>query len=132
MGRLRTPEALKLIRGTTQPCRKRDEVLTQPVQSVPDPPDWLSGAGAEYWRKITPHLHAVGILRIAGIEPLAVLCATYGAIVDAIRQGDFPPATTLGIYRTMCADFGLTPAHASKVPKLEKPKSATFAPLRSA
>jgi len=126
MPRPRKPEVLKLISGTNQPCRVREEVAMPKVDRVPDPPAWLTNPDAlEEWDRLAPQLFAVGLLTGPAVSPLAILCGTFGAIVAAMAEGQINSAL-INSYRAFCGDFGMTPASASKVKPVEQKRANAF------
>lgn len=88
MPRPRKPEALKQLQGTDQPCRRREEVMPEPVSAIPAPPDFLGPDGRAFWGEIAGFLHGLRLLNKVNVHPLSVLCATYERIATAARNGD--------------------------------------------
>lgn len=107
------PRALKVISGTDQPCR-RDEgeplFVEEPLDELPAAPDWLPNAHAvKEWNRIAQILHAAKMLTPSNLQPLAVLCASFGRIVQQYAAGSAPSASDLAQYRGLVTEFGLTP-----------------------
>ncbi len=125
----RKPETLKLISGTTKPCRARESIDIPVISDVPEPPYWLINEHAvTEWRKLATILTNNGLLTEAGLAPLAMLCALHGTLVDVWSKGYLPNGHTLAQYRNLINDFGLTPMSQSKVKTpSEKPKANAFA-----
>lgn len=111
------PAGLKVISGTTQPCREPAAAVALPtVDSVPEPPDWLPNAHAiKEWRRLAPILVANKLLTEAGLAALAHLCALHGKIVQLYTAGEAPAASLVSQYRNLINDFGLTPVAQGRV-----------------
>lgn len=116
-GPSRKPTRLKVISGTTQPCRAIAATVALPaIGSVPDAPDWLPNAHAiKEWRRLAPILVANKLLTEAGLAALAHLCALHGKIVQLYTAGEAPAASLVSQYRNLINDFGLTPVAQGRV-----------------
>lgn len=116
-GPSRKPTRLKVISGTTQPCRAIAATVALPaVDAVPDAPDWLPNAHAiKEWRRLAPILVANKLLTEAGLAALAHLCALHGKIVQLYTAGEAPAASLVSQYRNLINDFGLTPVAQGRV-----------------
>lgn len=121
----RLPNAVKEQRGTDQPCRMFDSVEHEKVSSTPPAPYWLVNAYAlQEWDRLTPLLHKLGLLTHVSLTPLAVMCMAFGDIATAAAKGEPVMPSAIAAYRTLVADFGLTPVAATKVkPSKEGPKN---------
>lgn len=109
------PKALKLITGSRQPDDGRGVDLP-PVESIPQPPDWLpNGHAIKEFNRLAPILHNNRLLTDAGLMPLAHLCALHGKILQLYAAGEAPTGALLGQYRALSNDFGLTPVAAGRV-----------------
>jgi|SRR5207237_1048171 len=119
----RKPRSLKVIAGTTQPCRDGDGKSSEvpelpPITAVPPPPDWMPNSHAvKEWHRLAPLLVANKLLTEAGLSALGTLCALHGKLVQLWAAGEAPNAAMLGQYRSLVNDFGLTPAAQGKVAK---------------
>lgn len=113
----RKPTRLKVISGTTQPCRAIAATVALPaVDAVPDAPDWLPNAHAiKEWNRLAPILVANKLLTEAGLAALAHLCALHGKIVQLYAAGEAPAAALVSQYRNLLNDFGIPPAAQGKV-----------------
>ena len=142
MARPRTPTALKLIKGTAQPCRiNKNE--PKPTRCIPSPPDHLSSRAKTAWGAVGVLLDRLGIVTEADALVLEGLCSTYAELVDARaalsqRGGTSYECTTLSgtiwrqypevaqvadLDRRFCAwltKVGMTPADRSKVTAIGK------------
>ena len=116
-GPSRKPTRLKVISGTTQPCRAIAATVALPtIDAVPDAPDWLPNAHAiKEWNRLAPILVANKLLAEAGLAALAHLCALHGSIVQLYAAGLSPAASLVSQYRNLLNDFGIPPAAQGKV-----------------
>ena len=95
------------------------------LQEVPAPPDWLVNESARNeWNRLAPLLVANGLLTEGALSVLAHACSMHGVITRSFAAGEHPKAATLGIYRLMVNDFGLTPATRDKVSPAKAPTTA--------
>ena len=132
-GRKKTPDHLKLVKGTAQKCRMNPEAPAANV-GVATAPAWLSERAAELFDQISATLLGMGIaspddqhvlsLAASRIEEVEILTAV---IEDAGRTYQ----TEAGLWKarpevpmrneamrhdqSLLAEFGLTPAARSKV-----------------
>lgn len=123
------PRVLKVIAGTTQPCRDAKAAVDLPlVAETPDAPDWLPNAHAvKEWQRLAPILVANKLLTQAGLSAFGTLCALHGKLVQLWSAGESPNAAMLGQYRSLVNDFGLTPVAQGKVkPVGEQPAGNKF------
>jgi len=120
---------LKLISGTEKPCREREVMDVEVLKETPSPPHWMLNPDAiEEWNTLAPIFTANGLMTIANVSVLAQLCSLHGALVQSWKNGWVPHAATMGQYRSMVNDFGLTPVAMQKI-KLpgENKKANAFA-----
>ncbi|GGH24495.1 phage terminase small subunit P27 family [Cribrihabitans marinus] len=136
-GRKRTPEHLKVVRGTDRADRRNDDA---PVCDVARPamPETLSTTAQENWDRFCGVLEGMGVLSLADDMALEILVETYAQvreaqeIIDAegthyettsstggtmIRQH---PAVAMRSdasrrFQSLMSEFGLTPASRSRV-----------------
>lgn len=118
-GRPRKPQALKVISGTDQPCRRLEGEgvqVEEPLDEVPAAPDWLpNGHALKEWNRIAPILVANKLLTESSLQTLGVLCAVYGKIVQLYSAGESPIASQIAQYRGLAAEFGMTPMSLAKM-----------------
>lgn len=109
------PIALKLMTGSRRVPSAAGTVVLPALERVPSAPDWLpnSYARAE-WKRLATLLVANRLLTEGSLSVLGHACALYGAITRSWSAGHEPRAATLGIYRQIVNDFGLTPASAAR------------------
>ena len=117
MANARKPHAMKVLEGTARPDREYTPQVELPAtDGVPPAPDWLPNAHAvKEWDRLAPMLHKLGLLTEGGIQPLAHLCALHGTMVKLWSAGMEPAASTIQQYRSLVAEFGLTPVASTKV-----------------
>lgn len=82
MARPRTPTALKLIKGTDQPCRINKKE-PKPVRAIPSPPDYLSDRAKTTWGAVAVLLDRMGVLTEADGLALEGLCEAHAELVAA-------------------------------------------------
>jgi P27 family predicted phage terminase small subunit len=83
-----TPSYLKLLRGN--PGRRRVPPEPQPeiAPECPAPPSFLGPYGREEWQRVGPGLHAVGLLTVLDVMPLAAYCNAYQTWRTAVEVLD--------------------------------------------
>lgn len=140
-GRKPKPTVLKLVQGN--PGRRPltlDEF--RPQAEIPPCPVHLKGEALAEWERVTGLLHSCGMLSAADRGALAMLCTlwdryvTAETMIDTARQASpasggmfmkspngFPIQSpwlavsnkAIEQYKTMCAEFGLTPSSRVRV-----------------
>ena len=75
-----------------------------------EPPEWMSPAGAEFWRRYAPQLRAAGLSKSLYEPKFEVLCATYAKWRE--DTGDYK---LTGPLRGMMSEFGMDPSSVGKV-----------------
>lgn len=149
-GRKKTPDHLKLVKGTAQKCRMNPEAPAANVGTA-SAPAWLSERAAELFDQISATLLGMGIaspddqhvlsLAASRIEEVEILTAV---IEDAGRTYQ----TEAGLWKarpevamrneamrhaqSLLAEFGLTPAARSKVSAGKPAESNPFGALDDA
>lgn len=131
------PTAMKILKGTDQPCRinKKEPKLAVERSLVPE---WLSERGQEAYRQLSDVLVSMNVLTKADRMALELLCDAYADYREAkdYLKGKgtttYETATESGVIfraypqvgmvsdaykriRSMMTEFGLTPASRSKV-----------------
>jgi len=130
MANPRKPRALKVVSGTTQPCRDIVPSVELPtISDIPEPPDWLPNSHAvKEWERLAPILVANKLLTEAGLSAFGMLCSLHGKLVQLWSAGEAPVASMVSQYRNLINDFGLTPVAQGKVrPMGEEPAKNAFA-----
>jgi P27 family predicted phage terminase small subunit len=140
-GRKPTPTHLKLIRGNPG---KRRIVADQfrPVAAVPTCPRHLKGEARKEWRRITALLDGCSLIAEVDRGALSMLCTAWARYVNAeemIEKANEQAPGSYGLfvkspngmaiqspwlavsnramdmYRTWCAEFGITPAQRTRI-----------------
>lgn len=129
MSRKKTPDNVKALRGTDQPCRlSGDFVDFETLDDVPPAPQWLDIRAKNYWDRIAPILITKKVLSVADLEALETMCVLYGRVrqmAEASVDINSSLVTQLRLYQ---AEFGLTPVSRTKVTAGgDKPKANPFA-----
>lgn len=100
---------LKVISGTNQPCREREEIEVELLETVPSPPSWLSNSHAvTEWKRLAPMLVANRVLAETDLAQLGHLCSLHGKLVQLWAAGECPHASMLATYNKLASDFGLS------------------------
>jgi len=109
MKRGRKPElpSTKEVRGTFQPCRDAVKVEVIEPDALPTRPDWLTASGDEVWLDDLGRVAAGRLASERDSTMFANFCNLQGAIVQAWRAGQVPPAAYLAEARKMAEQFGL-------------------------
>lgn len=112
----KTPDNVKSIRGTKQPCRTVGETVEfDLVDAIPPAPEYLDVIAATFWRRIVPVLVDKRLLTLADLESLEVMCALYGKVRKCIEANVDINAATVTQLRLYQTEFGLTPASRTKM-----------------
>lgn len=86
-GRKPIPTALKVLKGTDQPCRtNKKDALSQVVSKVPPPPRWFTKLGKKIYKDVTRQLTASKVLTPADLEMLIAYCQEYSTYLEAMEQ----------------------------------------------
>lgn len=127
------PTPLKLIRGTR--ASRINDSEPQPLTGLPiTAPPWMSDLAREEWRRVEPHLIAMGTLTDADTTALAVYCegvARFRRLAELVsrsppliegRHGDMVKnplysqmRDAAAEVRVMAREFGLTPSARSGI-----------------
>ena len=130
MPRRRTPNHLKVAKGTDTPARMRDEPDFALVDGYPEAPDYLINPDAvEEWDHKVRILSDAGVLTEASLSTLAKYCNMHADCLKQWRAGMKPTAAELTQVRMMATEFGFTPASSSKVGGGAKKEANKFASL---
>jgi P27 family predicted phage terminase small subunit len=70
-----TPTLLKIVRGNPSKRRLNANEPTPPIPpEPPEPPGFLMPTAKDEWYRIVPTLHAVGLVSVIDVMPLAAYC----------------------------------------------------------
>ena len=148
-GRKRTPDHLKLVKGTAQKCRMNDKAPPANTGTA-QPPDWLSARAAEIFAQISATLLGMGIASPDDMHALALLSARLEEVeqLTAIIEDTGRTYISNGLVKarpevamraeamrhaqSLLAEFGLTPSARSKVSAGKPPEANPFAGLDDA
>ena len=69
MGKGRKPisNALKVLKGTDQPCRMREEISYEKITKIPKAPDYMCVAGKKVYKITAQQLADQGILNVVNM-----------------------------------------------------------------
>lgn len=124
-----TPTKLKVLRGETRPSRLNPDE-PQPLRSFPAPPEHLSEAAREVWKRVRTETAHTGIIRGADAPVLEVYCETLvryreasdllgrsGFLIKGARSGELVKNPLVAMVRDLGAqvralagELGLTPS----------------------
>lgn len=130
-GPQKKPRALKIVAGTD--IKKRRDTHPIPefekVTWVPEPPEYLKGAGLELWKKLGPQLVMCGVLQIVDVYALEQLCYAWQKYREKAEKGYEVTASENNALKALWQEFGLTPAARRRVTSEagEGPASNKFA-----
>ena len=79
-GRLRKPTALRLVHGTRDKHKNKNEPMPK---GIAQPPDWMSDEAREHWLGLSPELEAIGLLTSIDTQAFAVYCQSYAELIQA-------------------------------------------------
>ncbi len=113
----------KLARGTFQPHRDGHNVELIEPDALPQQPDWLTDAGRQVWLDDIGRVSSVRLANERDSTMFATYCNLQGAIVQAWRAGEVPPAAHLMEARKMAEQFGLFGAKSRLTKASDGPKS---------
>ena len=117
MSRPKKANHLKIISGSRRIERGAPSgIQIAPLEVAPPPPEWLlDDAAVEEWHRLASLLVANRMVAAMDLGTLAHLCAVHGQIVACYLAGITPKGSLVGVYASMSAAFGLTPATRGKV-----------------
>lgn len=132
-GRPPKPTALKVIAGTDQPCRMRDDEPKPKADRIRKPTG-MSRKAHKYWNKIEPMLMDCRVLTNIDTVALAMLCTSIAEMFELQKQlddtgmlikgrGGIPVISPLfralrakqADVHKMLVEFGMTPSSRTRV-----------------
>ena len=136
-----TPTALKIVRGTDQPCRINPAEPVIAADKIKCP-SHVKGAARKFWDQFVPEMTHAGILCNTDLPAIEALCRKYaewnqyqklaerdGLLItkvngDLIVSPYFMLAQkSFDSFRLLLSEFGMTPSSRTKVSTI-KPKEA--------
>lgn len=132
-GRPPKPTALKVIAGTDQPCRVRNDEPKPPADRIKKPTG-MSKKAVKYWNQIEPMLKECKVLTNIDHVALAMLCTAIAEMFEIQKQldatgvmmkgrGGIPVMSPLfraarakqaDVHR-MLVEFGMTPSSRTRI-----------------
>ena len=85
-GRKPISNQMKILKGTDQPCRMRDEVSVNKILKMPPPPKWLSKSAKKLYRTKAQFLITAEILSEVDVEMFVTFCFEYGRYLDTAEK----------------------------------------------
>ena len=123
MGKGRKPisNALKVLKGTDQPCRMREEISYEKITKIPKAPDYMCVAGKKVYKITAQQLADQGILNVVNINAVMMYANEMGKYIRYVRNPlDKMASEYLANAKMWAVELGITPASASKVKMGEK------------
>ena len=122
----------KLARGTFQPCRDAQFTQIVEIEALPTQPDWLTDGGLAVWLDDIGRLSSARLANERDSSMFATYCNLQGAIIEAWKSGEVPPASHLMEARKMAEQFGLFGAKSrlTKAAEGTKPAGNPFTKTR--
>lgn len=139
-GRKKLPTALKVLKGTDQPCRINSlEPKFEKISKAPPAPKWFSKISKKIYRDTSKALINAGVFEAVDLQMLIAYCQSYGLYLEIEERlaGDLGnrlqnietkfgektevaplqkiSADVLKRSQSLAAEFGMTPASRSKV-----------------
>lgn len=108
-GPRKTPRHLKLLRGTSQPCRDvAPSTAALPALDTAIAPAWMTDitAVAEF-KRLAAVLTVNKLLTAGNTALLAHLVMIHARLMTAWTTSATPSAALMTVYRRMCSDLGL-------------------------
>ena len=131
-GRKPVPTALKLIKGTDQPCRMNKNEPKPKADRITMPAG-LSPEAKKHWKQVIKHLKDAKIMTNLDVPALMIYCEAYAQWKDAtdkindhgaIIRGQNGPARSPYLMvaqkafdqmKQMLTEFGMTPSSRTKI-----------------
>lgn len=127
-GRKPTAPALKVLKGTNQPCREKPAAPEfDLVEVFPDAPQHLNSDGAAMWDRLGPQLVAARVLQVVDLYSLEQLCFSWQCFRKKAKADMESTASETNALKALFAEFGMTPASRARVTSGgDKPKGNKF------
>jgi phage terminase small subunit len=118
------PPALKVVAGTDQPSRRREQIVDA-IEGEPVKPTWLKGRAAKLWHEKVAIYAARGQAVVGCESALAQYCAMEATLIDQYAKKITPAVAQVTAFRALASEFFDTPA--SQIGTTNKPKGGKFA-----
>jgi P27 family predicted phage terminase small subunit len=79
----KVPTHLRLLRGNPGKRPIKPEPEPSVPETLPEPPSFLPTDAVNEWWRVVPELHALGLLTVLDVQPLAAYCVAYAHWVAA-------------------------------------------------
>ena len=115
------PDALKLLKGTFEAAKAREQVVN-PLEGAASAPKWLRGRGLRLWHEKLA-VYARRGQSVVGCEgPLAQYCALEAELIEGYRRKAEVPVAKITAHRIYASEFYDTPA-SQHVPAKREPSN---------
>lgn len=150
MGRNRLPDAVKIARGTDQPCRMSGEIGVSVLDSV-KAPAFLTGLAKKVFEETSQQLCSCRVLTMLDVEQLAMYAINVGRAIEAekairkegaiikiaTKYDNIPtPNPWLKIQKdaismasTIAVQYGLTPVSRIRIAQMAAPEEKNKDPF---
>lgn len=103
------PDAMKIVKGTFQPCRSTEPVV-QPLNGPVTPPEWVQGKALELWNEKVRIYERRGQSVVGCESALAQYCQVEADLIDRWQRGKDVPVALINSHRIYANEFYDTPA----------------------
>ena len=118
-----TTNASKVVKGTFQPCRNREDIHKSKAGNDDLVcPDWLGDLAKELWVEKIENYNKGGIDVSNSGHSLAQYCALEADIITIYKGGESPSVSMISAHRIWAAEFFDTPASGYLKTKSSKKK----------
>ena len=115
MGKGRKPisNALKVLKGTDQPCRMREEISYEKITKIPKAPDYMCIAGKKVYKITAQQLADQGILNVVNINAVMMYANEMGTFaIESVTKfingrDELTPQTWAAFQKRLKEDFHL-------------------------
>ncbi|HYI66369.1 MAG TPA: P27 family phage terminase small subunit [Candidatus Limnocylindrales bacterium] len=116
----RTPERLKLLKGTARPDRKAPEPPRSATTAAPKAPAWLDKYGRAKWTELVPELASRRLLTGDALSLLELLCEAWADF----RRAQAVVRASGGSYESKKGEEGKGDTMRRRVPEVEQARDA--------
>jgi len=142
-GKKRLSDGVKKLRGTDQPCRMSGDTELAPLDFLPEPPDYLTKEGKDFYNDLGNRLFHHGVINEFNVETFVILVSEISLYIKSMklvnRQGsvigkmkpEINPNRKIAEnafknIKSFCVEFGMTPSSFIKMAAIinqNKPKN---------
>jgi hypothetical protein len=105
-----TPDAVKVLKGTFQPCRARGRAFDPLPADGLIVPKWLKGQALRIWKEKTAVYDKRGQSVVGCEGSLAQYCAVESELIARWKKGQDVPVALINAHRIYANEFYDTPA----------------------